>query len=76
METIAGIAIIPLIVGIVAAIKKAGLNSKYAPLVAMLLGVVVVSLELGLTSDAIVTGIVIGLSASGLWSGGKTLIKK
>ncbi len=74
METIAGVAIIPLIVGIVALIKKVGLPSTYAPIIAIILGIAIMSIESGFSINVAIQGMVIGLSASGLWSGTKTMI--
>lgn len=67
---------VPVIIAVVELIKQYGLPSKYAPLLALLLGLAVsffsaqtVSIEAGLE------GLVLGLSASGLYSGGKVMLK-
>lgn len=63
------------VMGIVEAIKKAGLSSKYAPLAALALGIgaafLVPSETLGVT---VFTGVIIGLSACGLYSGSQTVL--
>lgn len=68
--------LVPVVLGLVQAIKMAGLSSKYAPLFSLILGVV---LTVGLsTADfaAIIQGLAVGLSASGLFSGGKAMLYK
>lgn len=73
-------ALIAITVGIVQVFKKAGLRSKYAPLIS--LGVGLIASWLGWLVDPypvgemILTGLVIGLSASGLYSSSKTLTEK
>ena len=70
-------AIVAGIIGIVEAVKRSSdLDKKYTPILALFLGV----LWFGLTgefsiSENIFSGIVAGLTASGLWSGSKTIIK-
>jgi hypothetical protein len=66
--TIAGVAVMPLILALVEMAKRFGLTTDYAPVVAIGLGIALVSLTQGFTVDAIVTGLIVGLSASGLWS--------
>ncbi len=63
------------VMGIVEAIKKAGLPSKYAPLVSLALGIAASFLVPGDTvGSTVFTGVVIGLSASGLYSGTQTVL--
>lgn len=81
METFA---VIPVITGIVQALKVAFLPSKFAGLVSIILGVLFsVGVNHATTFDTVVTGVVFGLSASGLYEGAKlgtsetkTLMKK
>ena len=61
---------IPAIIAVVEAIKKAGLPSKFAPLTSIAFGV-----GFGFISSDIITGLLFGLAASGIYSGFKTLIK-
>ena len=64
--------------------KQYGLNSKWAPLLAIGLGVVLAVLmqlaeinpQLALWLKVAISGLLTGLSAVGLWSGGKTVITK
>lgn len=73
LETAAAIAIT---VALVEVIKRGGLQSKYAPMVSLVVGIVIVfvSSSLQFSSDVLINGIVVGLSASGLYSGGKATI--
>lgn len=61
---------IPAIIAIVEAAKVAGLPVKVAPLVAIIAGVIA-----GYFMGDVVNGIIFGLSASGIYSGAKTLTK-
>lgn len=73
----AGIAIIPLVIGLLEMFKKAGLNEKYVPVVSVFLGLVA-GLALFAGGDiktGIVQGIYIGLSAVGLYSGTKNTVE-
>lgn len=59
--------VLPVVIGLVEAIKRAGLSSRYSPIVSILLGVVLMYLFGG----DIWEGLLAGLSASGLYSGVK-----
>ena len=61
--------------GLVEVIKRAGLNSRYAPLASLLLGTICMYLlsNFVFSPEIISSGIIAGLSASGLWSGTKAL---
>lgn len=73
-ETIAGVSAVALIVGLVQVAKRLGLPSRFAPLLSLLLGIALVSLGLkGISAASIFSGLIVGLSASGLWSGTKAL---
>lgn len=65
---------VPVIVALVSAIKMAGLPSKFAPLLSIAFGVASGLLIGGVTVDAGVVGLLFGLSASGLYSGGKAML--
>lgn len=73
IEVIFGIAIVPLLVGIVQVFKMAGLPDRFAPIASLLLGLFIAVLisfdggEFGATT--VLTGLAYGLSASGLYSG-------
>lgn len=69
--------LIAIIVGLIEVAKKLGLNSKFAPLLSVILGVGL-SLMAGITStvpNMILTGVIIGLSAIGLYSGTKSTVQ-
>ena len=66
-------AAIPLDLGLVAAIKQVGLPSKFAPLASIVLGIGLVALTGAVWQADIAQGIIVGLAASGLWSGSKAL---
>lgn len=73
-----GIAIIPLLIGILEVLKKVGLKEKYVPVASVLLGIVI---GIGLFGNGdiragLVQGIFIGLSAVGLYSGTKNSLVK
>lgn len=72
-----GIAIIPIITMLVDVFKKAGLPTKLAPLTSLILGVAfgIVFQNNGDIKNAIITGLIMGMSASGLYSGGKEASK-
>ena len=69
-------ACVPVALGLVEVAKQAGLPSKYAPIGSIIAGLLLIALT-GITWPAIIAqGIIVGLMASGLWSGGKALITK
>lgn len=76
MYEIYDIALVPLIMALVQLVKLVGLKAKYSPFVAILLGIVFgvfyLSSEL---KEGILIGLVLGLSASGLYSGSKNLME-
>lgn len=61
--------LIPVIVGVVEVVKSVGLSAKYASLVSLALGIVTVGVMDSFTATSIIAGLVVGLSASGLYSG-------
>ena len=69
--------IIAIIVGLVELFKQAGLPKKASPLVALAFGIAggVIYLFPGDIKAGIFMGLVMGLSASGLYSGGKALLE-
>ena len=66
--TISGLAL-----GLTEVLKRAGLPSRYAPLASVILGVFVSGLVTSFTKENIIMGIVAALTASGLYSGAKSL---
>ena len=70
------VALIPATMGLVDVAKRAGLPSKYAPIVSIAVGISLgIATNIGNIQKGIFTGIAIGLSASGLYSGTKALTK-
>lgn len=67
------IALIPVVIGLTA-LAKLYIDSKWAPLTALALGVAGAFLFPAVTVPVtILSGIIVGLSASGLYSGAKAL---
>lgn len=74
--TIYDVALIPATMGLVEVAKSAGLPSKYAPIVSLAVGTCLgIATSLDNIGRGVIVGIAIGLSASGLYSGTKTLTK-
>jgi hypothetical protein len=67
--------LVPVVIGLVQALKKAGLNTRYAPLVAMIFGVLGTWVLNDFAIIDTIQGLVVGLTASGLWSGTKAVTK-
>ncbi len=67
---------VPIIFALVQVFKKAGLSSRYAPLVSMILGLSLFYLfGVGEILPKLFSGLIAGLSASGLYSSAKTVLK-
>ncbi len=69
------LALVPVVTGVVEAIKSVGLPKSYSEVTSILVGIglSVALLGVGNLSETIVAGIILGLAASGLWDGGKRL---
>lgn len=69
---------IPAVVAIIEALKLAGLPSRFAPIasIALGMGMGVLFIDGNAVVANAAVGILIGLSASGLYSGGKTLMRE
>lgn len=65
--------VIPLIIGMVEIIKRAGLPVRFAPIVAVAIGLFFGIFYLDTLKEGIIVGLMVGLSASGLYSGSKNL---
>ncbi|MHA6250904.1 hypothetical protein [Oceanobacillus sp. CAU 1775] len=78
MFEIYGVALIPLIIGLVQLIKTTGLNKKYLPFISLVFGLVggIFFLYPGDIRAGIIVGLMLGLSASGLYSGTKNTLEK
>jgi len=77
MMEYAGIAIIPLLIGILEVFKKLGVNQKHIPVISLIIGVGlgIALFSAGDLKAGIIQGIYIGLSAVGLYSGTKNTIE-
>ena len=73
METVSTMA---LVLGLTEVVKRLGLPRKMLPLFAVVLGAGVAMLASGVTTTAILNGIVAGLSSMGLYSGTKATAGK
>lgn len=73
---ITSIIAIPVILGVVSAIKTAGMPSRWSAPLAIVLGAVVSYFLAGHTGQSVFDGIVWGLSAAGLYSGTSAVIAK
>ena len=68
--------ILLLIIAIVEIFKRFfGINSKHAAIFAMVFGVVIAQIEIQFLPRAIITGVIVGLASSGLYSWVKSYIK-
>lgn len=63
-----------IVLALVQLIKTAGLPSRFAPILSIALGVGFAYLGGGAWQDIVMNGLVIGLTASGAWSGTKAVI--
>jgi len=75
--TYEGIALIPVVTILVNIIKGTGISSKFHPVIALGLGIIfgIVFIGNGDLKKGILAGIVIGISASGLYSNGREVVK-
>lgn len=69
------LALIPVVIGIVEVVKRVGLKAKYAPILSLVVGIGLAALIGGGWSEVILGGVIVGLSASGLYSGTKAAIQ-
>jgi len=69
------VACIPVTVGLVAVAKNIGLDGKYAPLASLVVGIGLVALSAAAWQVVVAQGIIVGLAASGLWSGTKATVQ-
>lgn len=82
METIATLATVPAVIALVTLFKDLGLPSKLSPLLAVVLGValsVLGALSLGTVAnwyETVSLGVILGLSAAGLYDGARAIGNK
>lgn len=74
MDLLTNVALVPVIIGVVQALRTVGLATRFAPIVAILLGIMGVLAFDGFSSMNIFIGVVTGLSAAGLYSSTKTTL--
>lgn len=69
--------IVPLIIGLVAVAKKSGVPTKVLPVLSLAIGLVVgiIYASNGDIKQGVLVGAMLGLSASGLYSGGKAVVE-
>lgn len=72
-----GVALVPVIMGIIELLKRTGVPNKYSPIIALILGVFsgFYYLAPGEPEKAVFFGIIAGLSAVGLYSGTKNTLQ-
>lgn len=73
--TFGAVAVIPIIVAIIQAIKMVGMPNKFSPIASLGVGIIIGFLFRHETQDlsqTILAGVIYGLGASGLYSGVKT----
>ena len=66
--------LVAVVIGLVQVAKQFGLATKWAPLLAVVIGIVAKGVVSGFASPMILEGVVLGLTAAGLWSGVKTTL--
>ena len=71
----AGIGLVAIIVGLNEIIKKLGVNEKFIPVVSLVLGLGAGYLVGTDVKEIIVLGLMMGLSACGLYSGTKNVVQ-
>jgi len=78
MFEIYDVVIIPLIIGLVELFKKAGVNKKYLPFIALVIGIAVGVVYVADYDwkQGVLVGAMLGLAASGLYSSSKNTLEK
>jgi hypothetical protein len=67
--------LIPVIVGVVSVAKKAGLSTRYAPILALVLGSIGGYFYIQPGTIGVLVGVTMGLAASGAYSSVKTTLE-
>lgn len=72
------VVLIPLIIGIVELLKKTGVHKKLLPLISLALGIGIGVVYVANVDwkQGVLVGAMLGLSASGLYSGSKNILEK
>jgi hypothetical protein len=67
--------LVPITIGLIEVFKRAGLPSRYAPMASILISCLLGYFLVGGDMDSIAQSIIAGLTASGLFSGTKAVVK-
>lgn len=67
-------ALVPVTVGLTQVLKYALLPDRFAPLASITIGIVIASLVFTVPAQVVVVGIMVGLTASGLYSGTRAMV--
>ena len=69
--------LVPVVLGVVEVIKRLGVSSRFAAILSLILGVVAVYLanSFVISGPLAIEGLVVGLSAAGLYSGVKKTLE-
>lgn len=78
MVEIYDVVLIPLIIGLVEVLKFFGIPKKLMPIASLTLGIIagIIYVYPGNLKAGILVGLMMGLSASGMYSGGKAMTEK
>jgi len=73
-----GIAIIPVIIGLIEVAKAGGLPKRFAPILALVLGILagIVYVDPESVKGGVLKGVAIGLASVGLYSGTRNVMMK
>lgn len=66
--------LVPVVLGVVQIAKTSGIPSRFAPLTSLILGVAGTIFLGDFSAASAIQGLIVGLSAAGLWSGVKATI--
>lgn len=66
---------VALTVGVVQVAKISGLSKRFAPVLSLICGITFMAAFKGWDWYSVFEGLVVGLTASGLWSGAKTTFR-
>lgn len=69
------VSLIPITIGLVGVINTLGINKKYSPIISILISIGLVAMTGVSWQYFIAQGIIVGLSASGLYSGVRKVIE-
>jgi L-cystine uptake protein TcyP (sodium:dicarboxylate symporter family) len=73
MNEFFSLVVIPIILGVVEVMKRAGFPVKFSPLLSLVLGLFFGIFFIDALKEGIIVGLMVGLSATGLYSGSKNI---